>query len=650
MRSDTRILIQPLGFESPVAKAAQELAEYLPRLASITAQALPPRAALPKGPAARIVLGTTDHLAGLGLGPLPRPHPLDDALAILPRKGTLYLAGSNPRSVLFAAYRLLEELGVVFLRPGPHGEVVPQRGRLALPTRALREQASYRHRGICIEGAPSLEHVLAVLDWMAKKKMNTFQLQFLHAGVFWRRYYQSPELGDRLSEADCYALDDRVIARVRDLGLVLHRVGHGWTSATVGVPGMGWERTTQRPPRDKRGWLAQVNGKRELWEGIAANTELCYSQPQVREAFVEQVVTYARQHSQVDVIHVWLSDSINNKCECADCRRRSPSDWYALLIEQIGRRLKQEHLPARIVFLGYMDVLWPPERLRVTTDNAILMYAPITRCYTHALNDARCDRTSDPGRPKLNRCRLPRTNRAYAQIMRSWRQASPPDTFLFDYHMMWAVWTDGFGRDVGAVMARDVKDLAGLGLNGLLSCQAVRCFYPLPYMPNAMADLLWNKRLPTGRHRAKIMAAAFAQQADEVEACFSQLVRAFTTGGSYQHRDLREGGPSQRKQMQQLAAFAGRSQRRFAALARREKDAVVRTSLELLAVHADHASRIARAHLAGWKKDRALIRALRADYEKVRPRILQDFSHWIDPLVAEPLLQALARADRATRA
>ena len=93
---------------------------------------------------------------------------------------------------------------------------------------------------------------LNLLDWMAKKRMNAFQLQFRHSGVFWRRGYGGIELAAQgqastLSEEDCLGLDDRVIARVAELGMTLHRVGHGWTTYTLGLSGLNWERSRRQP-------------------------------------------------------------------------------------------------------------------------------------------------------------------------------------------------------------------------------------------------------------------------------------------------------------------------------------------------------------------------------------------------------------------
>ena len=649
MRRSEKIRIQPLGFESPVERAAQELARYLPRLAPVKAEALGPRGKLPEGSEAEIVVGTSGHMAGLVKGALPRESEWDDAVAIIPEKGRLFLVGANPRSVLFAAYRLLEELGVVFLRPGPNGEVVPRQGKLALPRRAIREKASYRHRGVCIEGAPRLEHVLEMLDWMAKKKMNAFQLQFHHAGVFWRRGYGELEgVGDAdLPAADCYALDDRVIQRVRELGMKVHRVGHGWTAATVGLEGTDWVQTS-RTAAAKESWLAEVGGERAIWQRIPANTELCYSKAEVREAFVEQVVAYARRHSEVDLLHVWMSDSYNNKCECAGCRRRTPSGWYAMLVGEIARRLEEEKLETKVVFLGYMDLLWPPKKERIEGENVVFMYAPITRCYRHALADGRCDGRESAERPGLNRCRLPQTNRAYAKVMREWKKLKLPDTFVFDYHMMWAVWADGLGRDVGAVMAQDIKDLGKLGLNGFMSCQATRAFYPLPYAANAMGDLLWDKERPGGAHRRKIMGAAFGKHAAEVERYFARLVRMFRAGEEYEHGTLGESG-GKRGRWEKAAGFAEEWKRRLSRLARGEKDRVVRTSLEVAAIHADQVRRIARARLAGLDGNRELIRAMQADHRAALPGVLRDYSWWVDPLVGQPVEMALAQAEREAR-
>ena len=634
-----------------MAKAASELARYLPKLANVKAAVLPPRAVVPDGAKPTIVLGTSMHMGGAGIGVLPKMHALDDALAVIPKGGVVYLTGSNPRSVLFAAYRLLEEMGAVFLRPGPDGEVLPKRAALALPTRPIREQASYRHRGVSIQGAPRLEHVLDLLDWMAKKKMNSFELMFRHSGVFWRDGYSGLEMdtasrAERLSDADCLALDDRVIARVQENGMVLHRVGHGWTTAAAGYVGYDWETLAALPEGVRQPWLAEIDGRRELFHGVAINTELCYSNPEVRAALVEEAVVYARQHSEVNVLLVWMSDTRNNKCECAACRKKTPSDWYAIAINEIAARLKAEQLPTRVVFLGYQDLLWPPAETTFTADNVVFMYAPIWRCFRHPLADPKCDQdralTSD--RPALNRCELPSTNRIYAEVAKRWQQMGIRDSFLFDYHLWQVVWEDGMGQDIGSVMAQDVKDLRDLGLDGFISCQAMRAFYPLPYLPNVMADMLWNRELPVRPHRRAIMSAGFGEHTGEAEEYFAHMVRLFQAGGPYEHTTvLDDRTPAARATLLEIAAAAARAQCRFRALASTERG-VVRRSLKLLAVHAEQVRTIAEARVAGMDRDRRAVAAMRSAYEKRLPAILRDFHPWIDPLIAEPVRRAFEQA------
>jgi hypothetical protein len=95
-----------------------------------------------------------------------------------------------------------------------------------------------------------------------------------------------------------------------------------------------------------------------------------------------------------------------------------------------------------------------------------------------------------------------------------------------------------------------------------------------------------------------------------------------------------------------IASSAEEAQRRFTAAAKRESEPAVRLSLELVALHAEQAAAVARAYLAGLKGDKQALAAIRASHEKRMPAILRDYSPWVDPLVAGPVREALAAAER----
>ena len=133
-------------------------------------------------------------------------------------------------------------------------------------------------------------------------------------------------------------------------------------------------------------WMAEIGGIRGLFHGILMNTNLCYSKQEVRLAFAGHVAAYCRKHPGLDLLHVWLADDGNNSCECEECKKKLPSDWYIELLNSIDSELTKEKIAVKIVFLAYFDLLWPPKKeVLHNPDRFVFMFAPITRSYRKAL-------------------------------------------------------------------------------------------------------------------------------------------------------------------------------------------------------------------------------------------------------------------------
>ena len=97
------------------------------------------------------------------------------SVRLTPDRGSI--TGNSGRAVLLGVYDLLRRLGCRFLAPGMENEIVPAIGREALAL-GYGHQASFYHRGVCIEGANSRENVLNFIDWLHNAGFNSFFLQF----------------------------------------------------------------------------------------------------------------------------------------------------------------------------------------------------------------------------------------------------------------------------------------------------------------------------------------------------------------------------------------------------------------------------------------------------------------------------------------
>lgn len=445
-----------------------------------------------------IWLGTPDTLGDRVRLPAVRSPDWDDAFCVRSVDESLLIGGVNPRSVLMGAYEYLRQLGAEWLWPGEDGEVLPKLDHVPLAGFNLVRVPPNRHRGVCIEGAPALEHALEMVEWMPKVGYNSYFLQFQVSSYFWRLWYEhslNPEWHEtmELTEEECADLDRQVTDEVKRRGLLLHQVGHGWTAAALDLPTNGWVTYDGELREEDRRLLAQVNGKRDLWQnGIAINTELCYSNPDTRRRLVDTVIEYAREHPEVDALHFWLSDAPNNHCECPDCAELTPADWYVTLVNEISPRLKEVAPDMKLVLLVYHDLLWPPEEvtLDLSHDNLVAMFAPISRCYAHSMADPACDSSDDLVRPALNEMQMPRDNHSLVELWANWRWQDPANSFCFDYHFMWPWMGDRISLHLARLMPEDVADYASLNLGGLMNCGAQRIFYPTGWPYHLTARLL----------------------------------------------------------------------------------------------------------------------------------------------------------------
>lgn len=423
------------------------------------------------------------------------------------------IAGSSGRGVLLGVYDCLRRLGCRFPAPVKGCEVVPAISRQTLAL-DYEHRASFRHRGVCIEGADSRENILDFIDWLPKVGYNSFFPQFKSPYIFYARWYQHRNNpfreGSPFVPEDALAWAEEAERELKRRGLLLHKVGHGWTGEVLGCEALSWDADPLPLAEDKRPLAAQVDGVRGLHKGVPANTNLCFHNGDAVDAFAALVTDYARANPDVDYLHVWLADEYNNVCECEGCQATTPSDQYVELLNEIDRRLTAEGLAAKIVFLLYQELLWPPVRARLANpERFVLMFAPISRTFERSYE---VDGEMPPIPPyERNRIELPTALPQNLAFLRGWQERFEGDSFVYDYPMGRAHYGDFGYIKLARVVSGDVKRLGALGLDGYVSCQELRAGLP-NFFPNyVLGRTLMDSSLDVNELMGEYFAAAYGE-------------------------------------------------------------------------------------------------------------------------------------------
>lgn len=437
------------------------------------------------------------------------------------------ITGCNDRSVLLGVYDYLHHLGCRFLGPGKECEIVPHISADLIPASYVKH-ASFYHRGVCIEGANSLENILDFIDWLPKVGYNSFFLQFKIPYTFLARWYHHERnpfaVPEDYSVADAAEDMEKLEAAIKKRNLLLHKVGHGWTGETLGYETVAWQPDGTPLAPEKQHMAAEIGGVRTLFGGIPANTNLCYHDADAIDTFASLVTVYAKEHPTVDYLHIWLADTFNNVCECEDCSRSTPSDQYVDLLNEIDRRLTAEKLNTKLVFLLYQELLWPPlqEKL-VSPERFVLMFAPISRTFEGSYE---LDGPKEKIPPyQRNHITMPTSLQQNLAFLHGWQQIYQGDSFVYDYPLGRAHYGDFGYVHISRIISGDIKKLHRMELDGYISCQELRVSLPNALPNYVMAYTLFDDEADVEELIDEYFSAAYGEDAEKAKDFLSELSR-----------------------------------------------------------------------------------------------------------------------------
>ena len=455
----------------------------------------------------------------------------DDAIYINVKDGKGIITGTNERSVLIAVYRYLKELGVKFIRPGKDNEVIPtvDIGSMSV---SVCEKASYRHREVCIEGACSYEHIYDMIDWIPKMAMNGYYMQFIKPNGFFKVWYEhngNPYLEKEYKTNEEYAeilkkLEDEIVKR----GILYSAVGHSWSCECIGIDGSYWYKMEEPVPEHLTKYLAEINGKRELFGGVPINTNLCYSNPEVQNLMTDYMIDFLKKKPYTKYLVFWLADDTGNECSCEGCRKKSNGDWYFNMINLLDEKLTKENMNTKIVSLVREKHI--PTTVRIKNpDRVSMMYAPIFRDFSETYPSLTDDNylkdaiKALPDSPDVDLDVILKPTKNCMGVLKTWQDIFKGDYLVYDYQMIWFHFMDPSYIFCSDVIYEDIKNLKNIGINGMSSCQGQRVFLPTVLPMATLAKTLWNRDVDYQSFKLQTLTDEYGKDGAKVLELLSNL-------------------------------------------------------------------------------------------------------------------------------
>ena len=422
----------------------------------------------------------------------------DDVIHVQTEAETGILAGSNPRSVLFAVYRFLKLNGCRFYFPGPAGEKIPHQ---TVQKTDYHKLADHRLRGHTIEGAPSLEQVLTYIDYHAKCELNSFGLYGID--VYQRRWYVDhmkfakrpiEAYNGTVAETQWRALYE---SECKKRGMILYAGEHGLIPDALQLDVTEREiyRTGEKQiPEKIRPYLAMINGKRDLYKKDIFFTQVCLSNPEVRAMLADEAAKQAMQTPHIDYMGVTVADGKMNHCECEACRRKRPSDWYVMLLNDIDDRLTAAGCKKKILFSYYQDMKFAPVEEKLNNpDRFMLQYCPTARAYISSITET--SQIPEPLPFVHNNWKMTKNAEEDYALFKEWKEMFPGPYSVFEYQFWWSQYRDPGSVVLARRIYEDTVSHRVMGTCGCMQDGSNKSFFPNGFAGHIYAETLMDREL-----------------------------------------------------------------------------------------------------------------------------------------------------------
>jgi len=504
------------GDNRTTAYAAAELARYLEQVSQTPdyAQCCPVDA-LPAQPEEHcILLGLLEELS---CEPFDISDPeLEDAEDVCIQNGTGYIAGSNPRSILFGVYDYFKSMGCRWVRPGDGGEYIVSCDP-AQHTFAYRKKADVMFRGECLEGAVKYEHLRAAVEWAPKVHMNLTMIQGIAPYNFMSRWYRHSVNTVRPPEDIGYdgvvgliSLLEQDIARV---GLQFHAMGHCYQTEPYGVH---YQTSSDRYPLPEKlkNALALVNGERKF-RGSPSWTQLCMGNEQVLRDEVNWIADYAQKKPWINFLHIWLGDAVNNHCECELCLPHHPSDLYIKMLNMLDDELTRRGISTRLVFISYTDTLWAPRTETLNHPERFILCTAIGgRDYGVPYDNSEYDGPIPTW--ERNHFNAGSSFPLRRKMLQEWQKQFHGPMFAFEYHFYTDHFNDPTELEIAENYYADLHQLKNLGFDGMMNCQTQRHSFPTAFAVMLNGEALFDLEKSYDALRDDYFSAAFGDNFRQV--------------------------------------------------------------------------------------------------------------------------------------